>query len=187
MRSYNAPSAGSAMSFTPDRIQRVPRSTRRTRSKPQLWTISVALLDHGEIVPARGMTRARALPGRSPGYGPCGAGRRGTGLHAGLRCERVRICAGTSIGCAGRWGRSAEQARESGELFLVERGGRIHEVRCPRGNPGDRGEVPPQPGERLPQPELRQRGGTRQVVPGHRRKRGDRPAVGRGFAGGSAA
>ena len=65
MRSYNAPSAGAAIPSPPETTQRVPRSTRRTRSRPQLRTMSVALLDHGDIVPARGMTSAQTLPGRS--------------------------------------------------------------------------------------------------------------------------
>jgi hypothetical protein len=34
----------------------IPRSTRRTFSSPQLCTISVALLDQGEMVPGRGTT-----------------------------------------------------------------------------------------------------------------------------------
>ena len=42
----------------------MPRSTRRTLSRPQLCTISVALLDHGEIVPGRGTT-TRRVPCRS--------------------------------------------------------------------------------------------------------------------------
>ena len=65
MRSYNAPSAGAAVPSLPETTQRVPRSTRRTRSRPQLRTMSVALLDHGDIVPVRGMTSARMLPDRS--------------------------------------------------------------------------------------------------------------------------
>ena len=45
--------------------QRTPRSTRITRSRPQIWKISVALLDQGEMVPCRGTTVSRNSPCRS--------------------------------------------------------------------------------------------------------------------------
>ena len=36
-----------------------PRSSRNTSDTPLLWTISVALLDQGEIVPGRGVTKKK--------------------------------------------------------------------------------------------------------------------------------
>ena len=43
--------------------QDLPRSMRRTQSRPQTWAMSVALLDQGEIVPRRG-TVQQAMPRR---------------------------------------------------------------------------------------------------------------------------
>jgi len=52
----------------------MPRSMRRTGSSPHTRAMSVALLDQGEMVPARGTTSTRS-PGPSPaGGGACGRG-----------------------------------------------------------------------------------------------------------------
>ncbi len=37
----------------------IPRSTRLTASRPHTCMMSVALLDHGDTVPTRGVTRMR--------------------------------------------------------------------------------------------------------------------------------
>ncbi len=42
--------------------QRTPRSTRITLVSSQMRKMSVALLDHGEMVPARGTTVATRSP-----------------------------------------------------------------------------------------------------------------------------
>ena len=43
-------------------VQAMPRSMRRTASRPHTWAMSVALLDHGEMVPKRGTTMISAAP-----------------------------------------------------------------------------------------------------------------------------
>jgi hypothetical protein len=40
-------------------VYQMPRSMRLTLSRPQLWATSVALDDHGEMVPMRGTTKQR--------------------------------------------------------------------------------------------------------------------------------
>ena len=63
MRSCSAPTAASSSGAVEN--QRTPRSTRTTRSRSQMWKISVALLDQGEMVPCRGTTVSRNSPCRS--------------------------------------------------------------------------------------------------------------------------
>ena len=74
MRSYSGSSAGPATPSGPNTSQSVPRSTLRTGANPQFPAMSVALLDHGEMVPSRGMTRTRrALAGSGGAWSPeCG-------------------------------------------------------------------------------------------------------------------
>jgi hypothetical protein len=50
--------------MVPARRHSTPRSTRRTAPRPELWAMSVALLDHGERVPSRGTT-TRTAPSAS--------------------------------------------------------------------------------------------------------------------------
>ncbi|MND54490.1 hypothetical protein D3C80_455510 [compost metagenome] len=56
MRSCNASFTSADISETPFKVNKTPRS-RRCIGVLQLAKISVALDDHGEIVPKRGVTR----------------------------------------------------------------------------------------------------------------------------------
>jgi hypothetical protein len=51
-------------------LQATPRSMRKISPKPQACAMSVALLDHGEIVPVRGTAKNR---GASTGGGGAGS------------------------------------------------------------------------------------------------------------------
>ena len=46
----------------PETYTAMPRSMRSTPSRPQLWAMSVALDDQGEIVPMRGVIKNRLCP-----------------------------------------------------------------------------------------------------------------------------
>lgn len=49
----------------------LPLSSRRTLARVQLWAMSVALEDHGEMVPSRGRTSAKPpLWARLAAFGP---------------------------------------------------------------------------------------------------------------------
>src|SRR5262245_13487188 len=81
MRSWTSPRTGpeSESGMGPAKNQAVPRSIRRTASRPQLRAMSVALDDQGEIVPSRGTTR-REGPVPGPADGPYSSRRARTAL-----------------------------------------------------------------------------------------------------------